>query len=215
MKILVTGFDKFGGASINPSELLLQTLPDKIGDIKLIKLVLPTVFYQSAKILKQAIDVHQPNIVICVGQAGGSSCISIERIAINIDDARIADNHHQQPIDKIIQSNGATAYFSTLPIKAILQKLQNCHIPAEISNSAGTFVCNHIMYQLLYLINTQYPQIKGGFIHIPYIPEQVDNHLQIPTMPLTQIVQSLVATIETCIMYYNCEDIQLIGGKEF
>ena len=169
MKVLITGFDSFGNETINPSNLAVNSLPDSIGDIIIKKVTIPTIFKKSSKVLEKYIAEFSPNIIICVGQAGGRSKITPERIAINIDDARIPDNIGNSPIDETIRKDGENAYFSTLPIKAIVDELNKNNIPSAISNTAGTFVCNHIMYESLYLTSTKYPNIKAGFIHIPYI----------------------------------------------
>lgn len=182
MKVLITGFDKFGGESINPSNLCVNSLSDVIDNIEIKKITLPTVFKDSSRVLEENIKSFSPSIVICVGQAGGRSKITPERIAINIDDARIPDNIGNSPIDETIRKDGENAYFSTLPIKAIVDELNKNNIPSAISNTAGTFVCNHIMYESLYLASTKYPHIKAGFIHIPYIEEQVLDKPNIPYM---------------------------------
>ena len=160
MRVLITGFDKFGGESINPSSLCVNSLPNVIDNIEIKKITLPTVFKDSSRVLEENIDSFSPNIVICVGQAGGRSKITPERIAINIDDARIPDNIGNSPIDEVIRKDGENAYFSTLPIKAIVDELNKNNIPSAISNTAGTFVCNHIMYEALYLTSKKYPNIK-------------------------------------------------------
>lgn len=213
MKILITGFDAFGGEKINPAQKALELLPEKIDDLEITKLILPTVFYDSAEILKNKIAEIQPNIVISVGQAGGIDHIRIERVAINIDDARIADNKGQQPIDEIIQETGENAYFATLPIKAINNELKNNNIPSEISNSAGTFVCNHIMYQGLHLAKDY--NLKAGFIHIPFLPEQVVAKPNIASMPLEEIVSALTIIIKTAAKFYKKEDLKQQAGKIF
>ena len=164
MKVLVTGFEPFGGEKINPSFEAVKLLPDSIDGVSIIKRQVPTVFRKSIEELKRLIEEIKPDVVLCVGQAGGRSEISIERVAINIDDANIKDNEGNQPVDEIIFEDGENAYFSNLPIKALVEKIKEAGIPASISNSAGTFVCNHIMYGLLYLIDKKYPHIKGGFL---------------------------------------------------
>ena len=199
MKVLVTGFEPFGGEKINPALEGVKMLEDKILGSEIVKIELPTVFKKSREILEKALEKERPDIVICVGQAGGRDKISIERVAINIDDAGIPDNGGNQPIDEPIFEDGDRAYFSTLPIKAIVSNLKENKIPAEISNSAGTYVCNHIMYSLLYNINKRYPNILGGFIHIPYIPEQVIDRKMAPSMSLDYIVKGLTIIIETSI----------------
>lgn len=214
MKILITGFEPFGGEKINPSSEAIKLLPASINNYKIIKKTIPTVFDLSAKILQQEITKHKPNIVICVGQAGGISSINVERIAINIDDARIPDNNGNSPIDKKIKLDGDNAYFSTLPIKAIITKLKDNNIPASISNSAGTFVCNHIMYNALYFANKATNNFKAGFIHIPFLPEQVINKIA-PSMNLKDIVTALEIIIKTTIEYLDKDDLTISYGKEF
>ena len=214
MRVLITGFDKFGGESINPSNLCVNSLPDVIDNIEIKKITLPTVFKDSSRVLEENIKSFSPNIVICVGQAGGRSKITPERIAINIDDARIPDNIGNSPIDETIRKDGENAYFSTLPIKAIVDELNKNNIPSTISNTAGTFVCNHIMYESLYLTSTKYPNIKAGFIHIPYIEEQVLNKPNMPYMKKEDIIVSLELIIKTAVTYYDKEDRKLTGGLE-
>lgn len=199
MKVLVTGFEPFGGEEINPALEAVKMLKDEIAGAKIVKLELPTVFVKSREKLEAALEKERPDIVICVGQAGGRDKISIERVAINIDDAGIPDNEGNQPVDKAIFEGGDVAYFSKLPIKRIVNKLKENKIPAEISNSAGTYVCNHIMYSLLYNIDKKYPNMKGGFIHIPYIPEQVIDKRMAPSMSLDYIVKGLTIVIEVSI----------------
>ena len=214
MKVLITGFDKFGGESINPSSLCVNSLLDVIDNIEIKKITLPTIFKDSSQVLEENIKSFSPNIVICVGQAGGRSKITPERIAINIDDARIPDNIGNSPIDETIRKDGENAYFSTLPIKAIVDELNKNNIPSTISNTAGTFVCNHIMYESLYLTSTKYPNIKAGFIHIPYIEEQVLDKPNMPYMKKEDIIVALELIIKTAVTYYDKEDRKLTGGLE-
>ncbi|MEZ7735351.1 pyroglutamyl-peptidase I [Gemella sp. 27098_8_149] len=214
MKVLITGFDKFGGESINPSSLCVNSLPDVIDNIEIKKITLPTVFKDSSRVLEENIDSFSPNIVICIGQAGGRSKITPERIAINIDDARIPDNIGNSPIDEAIRKDGENAYFSTLPIKAIVDELNNNNIPSAISNTAGTFVCNHIMYESLYLASKKYPNIKAGFIHIPYIEEQVKDKPNMPFMKKEDIIIALELIIKTAVNYFDKEDTKITGGLE-
>ena len=214
MRVLITGFDKFGGESINPSSLCVNSLPDVIDNIEIKKVTLPTVFKDSSRVLEENIKLFSPNIVICVGQAGGRSKITPERIAINIDDARIPDNIGNSPIDEAIRKDGENAYFSTLPIKAIVDKLNKNNIPSAISNTAGTFVCNHIMYEALYITSKNYPNIKAGFIHIPYIEEQVADKPNMPYMKKEDIIIALKLIIKTAVNYYDKEDTKVTGGLE-
>ena len=210
MKLLVTGFDPFGEEKVNPALEAVKKLDERIAGCEIVKLQLPTVFGKSIKTLERALKKERPEITICVGQAGGRDRISVERVAINIDDARIPDNEGNQPIDKPIFVDGDTAYFSRLPIKAIVRNMNENNIPAEISNTAGTYVCNHIMYGLLYNINKKYPNMKGGFVHIPFLPEQVIDKKMVPSMSLDDIVKGLTIAIETSIGID--EDIVDIGG---
>ena len=210
MKLLVTGFDPFGEEKVNPALEAVKKLDERIAGCEIVKLQLPTVFGKSIKTLERALKKERPEITICVGQAGGRDRISVERVAINIDDARIPDNEGNQPIDKPIFVDGDTAYFSRLPIKAIVRNMNENNIPAEISNTAGTYVCNHIMYGLLYNINKKYPNMKGGFVHIPFLPEQVIDKKMMPSMSLDNIIKGITIAIETSISID--EDIVEVGG---
>lgn len=199
MKILITGFTPFGGEAINPSFEAVKVLPDKIDQAEIVTVEIPTVFHESIEILDEAIVVNQPDIVICVGQAGGRFDITVERVAINIDDARIADNNGNQPIDEIIFSDGQPAYFANVPIKAMVEKIREAGIPASVSNSAGTFVCNHLMYGLLYIIDKKYPNLRGTFIHVPFIPMQVVDKYNAPSMELSLITKALRLAVQAAI----------------
>lgn len=210
MKILITGFDPFGGESINPALEAVKMLPDTILDSKVIKLEIPTVFRKSLDVIEKSIKEHDPDVVISIGQASGRFAIMPERVAINIDDARIPDNEKNQPIDEIIFEDGESAYFSNLPIKAMVEEMKNDCIPAAVSNTAGTFVCNHVMYGVLHLIKTKYKNIRGGFIHVPCIPAQVINKPGIPSMSTEDISKGLEASIRAIIL--NNSDIKSVGG---
>ncbi len=213
MKVLITGFDPFGGEQINPAWEAIKLLPDNIESIEVIKLEIPTVFNKSINVLLAGIEEHKPDAVICVGQAGGRYDITTERVAINLDDARITDNEGNQPIDEKVYSDGDSAYFSNLPIKAMTDAIKSSGIPASVSNTAGTFVCNHIMYGLLYHINKSGVTKKGGFIHVPYIPEQVINKPNLPSMGLDIISKGLKAAISA--IGKNEKDIKISSGREF
>ena len=211
MKIIVTGFDPFGGETINPSIECVKALPE-IEGVELIRLELPTVFKESAKRLNEVINDVKPDAVLSVGQAGGRTGITMERIAINVDDARIPDNISQQPIDETIQTEGEPAYFSTLPIKRIVKAIREAGISAEVSNSAGTFVCNHIMYQSLFAATKAEKPFKAGFMHIPFIPEQTTDK---PSLPLEESTKALQIAIETIRDYINDEDLKVQEGTIF
>ena len=211
MKIIVTGFDPFGGETINPSIECVKALPE-IEGVELIRLELPTVFKESAKRLNEVINDVKPDAVLSVGQAGGRPGITMERIAINVDDARIPDNISQQPIDEAIQLDGEAAYFTTLPIKRIVKAIREAGIPAEVSNSAGTFVCNHIMYQSLFAATKADKPFKAGFMHIPFIPEQTTDK---SSLSLEESTKALQIAIETIRDYLNDEDIKVQEGAIF
>lgn len=213
MKLLVTGFDPFGGSSINPALEAVKALPDTIDGAQLIKLEIPTVFGQSAQVVKEAIIAHAPDIVLNVGQAGGRFGITPERIAINVDDARIPDNAGNQPVDQVIQADGAPAYFTQLPIKAMMIAIKAAGLPSSVSNTAGTFVCNHIMYQVQYLIHTRFPTMSAGFIHVPYVPEQVVDLANQPAMSVSDITTGLSAAISAIVVYADQSDLSVIGGE--
>lgn len=211
MKVLITGFTPFGGEDINPAYEAVKDLQDMINGVQIIKKEISTVFHKSIDELDNLIEIENPDIVICVGQAGGRFDISLERVAINIDDARIADNEGNQLIDEKIYKDGENAYFSSLPIKAMVRRIREGSIPASISNTAGTFVCNHLMYGLLYLINNKYPNIRGGFIHVPYSTEQVISKGNVPSMSIEDITKGLNFAIEAALEYR--QDIKSVEGK--
>ena len=211
MKILVTGFDPFGGEKVNPALEAVKSLPSVIHGAEIRWVEIPTVFYQSAEVLEAEIVRYQPDVVLCIGQAGGRASLTPERVAINQDDARIPDNQGNQPIDTPIRLDGQAAYFSTLPIKAMVQAIKEEGLPATVSNTAGTFVCNHLMYQALYLADKKFSHMRAGFMHIPYMTEQVINKPNTASMNLTDIVRGIEAVIGA-IVDYKDKDIKLVGG---
>lgn len=210
MKILVSGFDPFGGEKINPAIESVKLLPDEIKGAKIIKLEIPTVARKSLKKLEEVIEIEKPDVVINVGQAGGRTDITVERVGINMDDFRIKDNEGNQPIDEKIAKDGPDAYLVTIPIKAMVQKMIKNKIPASVSNTAGTFVCNHVCYGMAHLASTKYPNMRTGFVHIPFLPEQVVDKRNMPSMPLEMIAKGLEYAIEAIIE--NKEDIKVEGG---
>ncbi|PNZ26786.1 pyroglutamyl-peptidase I [Staphylococcus rostri] len=195
MKILVTAFDPFGKEQTNPALEAVKLLPETIGDHTITKLEIPTVFKESVAVIEQQLKSETYDAVLAIGQAGGRFEITPERVGINVDDARIADNQGNQPIDEVIQEDGAPAYFSNMPVKRLTQAMKDVGVPASLSNSAGTFVCNHVLYNLGYLHVTAFPHIQFGFIHVPFIPEQVTNKPNTPSMALDTIVKGLKAAI--------------------
>ena len=211
MKILVTGFDPFGGEKVNPALEAVKSLPSVIHGAEIRWVEIPTVFYQSAEVLEAEIVRYQPDVVLCIGQAGGRAGLTPERVAINQDDARIPDNQGNQPIDTPIRLDGEAAYFSTLPIKAMVQAIKEVGLPATVSNTAGTFVCNHLMYQALYLADKKFPNVRAGFMHIPYMTEQVINKPNTASMNLVDIVKGIEAAIGA-IVDHKDKDLKLVGG---
>lgn len=213
MKILVTGFDPFGGEQTNPAIEVVKRLPDEINGAHIIKLEIPTVFGKSAEVLEAAMEKEQPDYVLNIGQAGGRSGLTPERVAINQDDARIPDNEGNQPIDTAIQEDGESAYFSQLPIKAMVSAIQKEGLPASVSNTAGTFVCNHIMYQAIYLNDKKFPNTKAGFMHVPFLTEQVVDRADTASMSLEDIVKGTIASISAIVEFDGKEDLKTIGGE--
>ncbi|MFP5163556.1 pyroglutamyl-peptidase I [Staphylococcus equorum] len=211
MNILITGFDPFGGEAINPALEAVKLLPDEIDGHKIDKLEIPTVFHKSKEVVKEQLNQKEYDIVLAIGQAGGRFELTPERVGINIDDARIPDNEGNQPIDEVIQTTGAAAYFSNLPVKRMTEGIKSQGVPARLSNTAGTFVCNHILYQLGYLEATQFPNIKFGFIHVPFIPEQVTDKVEKPSMSLETIAKGLKVALEVVIE--SDKDIKVALGE--
>lgn len=210
MKVLITGFDPFGGESINPALEAVKMIPENIEGAEVIKLEIPTVFRKSLEKIEEKINELNPDVVISIGQAGGRFGITPERVAINMDDARIKDNEGNQPIDIPIYEDGESAYFSNLPIKAMVKEMLDNGIPASVSNTAGTFVCNHVMYGVLHLVNKKYKNIRAGFIHVPYIPAQVVSKPNTPSMSINDIAKGLELSIKAIVL--NDSDIKVIGG---
>ncbi|ARW22967.1 pyroglutamyl-peptidase I [Levilactobacillus brevis] len=200
MKLLITGFDPFGGEKTNPAIEAVKRLPAAIAGATVVPLEIPTVFGTCAEVVRQAIITERPDVVLSVGQAGGRSALTPERIAINLDDGRIPDNAGFQPVDQPIQPNGPAAYFTQLPVKAMAQAIRQAGLPSHVSTTAGTYVCNHIMYQVQHLRATEFPQLQAGFIHIPFLPEQVVQRSGVPSLSLTDDVRGLTAAIRAIVI---------------
>lgn len=204
-RILLTGFTPFGNEDINPSWEAVRALDGKhFGGHRVVARLLPTAFADSQRELALAIDDVQPALLLGVGQAGGRSRLSIERIAINVQDARIADNAGEQPIDVAVVADGPAAYFSTLPIKAMLKALLAEGLPAEVSNTAGTFVCNHVAYLMLHLA-ARHRGLRAGFIHIPYLPSQAARFPNAPSMSKEDVVRALSIALEVAATQHTDE----------
>jgi pyroglutamyl-peptidase len=193
MKALVTGFEPFGPDAVNPSREAVLRLSSRLGDLTIETRIVPTVFGRAIAALEDAIVTTQPDIVLGVGLAGGRAELSLERVAINVDDARIPDNDGQQPIDQPIVAGGPAAYFTGLPVKRAVAALREAGLPAIVSNTAGTFVCNHIFYGLMHLVASRRLPVRGGFLHVPYLPEQAAGlaGIQVPSMALDDIVRGI------------------------
>lgn len=212
MKLLLTGFDPFGGETINPAWEAVKLVADKIGDVEVVKLMVPTVFYKSIDTVKAMMEKEQPDVVLCIGQAGGRFDLTPERVAINLNDARIPDNEGQQPLEGAIYEDGDTAYFTTLPIKAMVASIREAGVPASVSNTAGTYVCNHLMYGVLYTCAKAFPNTRAGFMHVPFITSQVVNRATAaPSLSLEAMAKGIEAAIKA--IGENKEDIQAVEGK--
>ncbi len=207
MKILLTGFEPFNGGTINPSELIVNKVTAPVG-ITLIKEILPVEFKQTSMRIRELLKEHKPDVVISVGQAGNRAGISVERVAINLNNVRssngkkeIPDNAGETPVDKIIEEDGETAYFTNLPVWEIIKAIQDKGIQASASYTAGTYVCNHVMYTELYEVVKNYPDMKAGFIHVPFLPEQMgerESRNAAHTMELSDMVKGVEAVLEVC-----------------
>lgn len=198
MRILLSGFEPFDGESSNPSwdavaRLAAESSPNSVHAVRI-----PTVFGTAITTLRAAIAKYRPDLVISVGQAGGRSALSLERVAVNVDDARIPDSAGYQPIDEPVVPGGPAAYFSGLPIKACVAGLRAAGIPAEVSQTAGTFVCNHLFYGLMHLVDTEYPELRGGFVHVPFAPRQVVGG-RTPSMTVDLMVEGLSTIVATSV----------------
>ena len=211
MKVLLTAFDPFGGDTVNPANEAVKLVSNNVNGVEVVKVEVPTVFHKSIDVVAKAIEEEKPDAVFCIGQAGGRAELTPERVAINIDDARIADNEGNQPIDVKVFEDGEPAYFATLPIKAMVAAIRNAGIPSSVSNTAGTFVCNHLMYGVLYTLAKKYPGVRGGFMHVTFIPEQVITRANTPSMALSDIVKGIEAAITA--IAENDKDISTAEGR--
>jgi len=186
--LLITGFDPFDGAAINPAWEAVKTLPDRVGKYELRKLQIPTVFGEAAAAVLSAAWEADPDVILCVGQAGGRSAVTPERIAVNIRDARIPDNKGNQPAGEFVAEDGPAAYFTTVPVKKMAAAIVAAGLPGTVSNSAGAFVCNDTLYTVLHRFHGTATRV--GFIHVPWLPEQGS-----PSLPLEDTVRALEAAV--------------------
>ncbi len=215
--ILLTGFEPFGGATINPAWEVARRLdglriagPAGQPAARVHARQLPCVFGAALQVLDEALDALQPDLVLALGQAGGRSDLSLERVAINVDDARIPDNAGAQPIDAAVRAGAPAAYFTTLPIKAMVAGLRAAGLPASVSQTAGTFVCNHVFYGLQHALSGR--PARSGFMHIPYLPEQVARlATPQPSLPLETLIQGVSLALQLALQHQ--QDARLGGGS--
>jgi pyroglutamyl-peptidase len=209
-RILLTGFEPFGGEAVNPSWEVARALEGRrIGGAPVQAVCLPTVFGESLHRLHEAIDMHRPALVLALGQAAGRADFSVERVAINVDDARIPDNAGAQPVDAPVVAGAPAAYFSTLPVKAVVAALRQAGLPASVSQSAGTFVCNHVFYGLQHLLAGS--GVRSGFMHLPLLPAQAARLPGQPSLPLATMVEGTCIALKTALEHKGA-DLRHTGG---
>ena len=196
LRVLVTGFEPFGGEPVNPSmQAVLGLAANPPPGVLLTTEILPVSHSRTPAALRAAVARHRPDVVIATGQAGGRAEVTVERLGINVNDFRIADNDGTQPVDVPVIEGGPAAYFATIPVKAVAAALRAAGVPAQVSNTAGTHLCNHTLYLLGHLAATAYPGMRGGFLHVPWLPEQVVRHPGQPSMATATLVTALRAAI--------------------
>jgi len=202
MKVLLTAFEPFNGGTINPSQMVLEQVKEPFG-MELVKSLLPVEFARTSAEIKQLLQIHRPDVVISFGQAGKRPEICVERVAINLDCVRssdglreIADNAGDKPVDVPIAEDGETAYFSTLPVWNLVNAIKEQGVAGAVSYSAGTYVCNHVMYTVLYEASKHYPEMKAGFIHVPFLPEQMIGRSTGFSMELADMVKGIQAVLD-------------------
>lgn len=207
--MLITGFEPFGGSTVNPSQEIARNLHGReIAGHEVVAALLPCVFGTAIVELRRQVRAVKPRLVICLGQAGGRTAITPERVAINVDDARIPDNAGTQPVDRPVVRGGPAAYFSTLPVKAIVAGLRAEGVPAEVSQTAGTFVCNHVFYGLMHALRRR-RGVRGGFIHVPYLPEQASKGE--PSLAFEKMVSAIARATEIALLVRR--DAKTVGGQ--
>lgn len=191
MRALVTGFEPFGGGRVNASAEAVRRLPARLGSLDIVAAALPTSYARSHVVLEALIARHDPGLVLCVGQAGERAALCVERVAVNLQYAEIADNDGARPTDTPVVPGGPAAYLSTMPVRTAVAALQEAGLPSQLSMSAGTFVCNHVFYKLMHLAATQRPGLRGGFLHVPAIAGAIAN-----AMALDDIARGLTIVLE-------------------
>ncbi len=209
--VLLTGFEAFGGEASNPSLEIVRRLDgERIAGHRVAGAILPVAFAEAPAVLEAAIDAHAPSLVVALGQAGGRDGITLERVAVNLVDARIADNLGDQPVDVEVVVGGPPAYFTTLPVKAMLARLQALGITSSLSLTAGSYVCNQVAYALAHRLARDGGDVRGGFIHVPWSSEQAICHPGQPCLPIDAMVVAIRAAIETAIV--TRVDLVVAGG---
>jgi len=208
--VLVTGFESFGGDSVNPSWEVCERLPASIAGMRIEVCRVPCEFRRAIEVVADAIERHRPALVVSLGLAAGRTHIGVERVAINVDDARIADNAGAQPVDEPIAAGGPAAYFSTLPAKAMVAAMRRAGVPAEVSNSAGTFVCNHLMYGVLHFLAGSGKRSRAGFVHVPASEEMVLDKRGAPSMSVATMVRGIETAIEAALGH--AQDVRIAEG---
>lgn len=208
MRALIAAFEPFGGEAVNASLEAVRGLPDRVGGWTLETLELPVSYARSAPLLQTVLDLHRPALVLALGQAGGRDALCLERVAINLQDARIPDNDGAQPIDRPVVEGGPAAWFTGLPVKACVAALREAGLKAVVSNTAGTFVCNHLFYALM---QAAIPRgIRAGFLHVPVLPTQQEARAGAPSMPVAEITRGIAIVLETC--FARARDIATAEG---
>lgn len=206
-RVLVTGFEPFGGESTNPSWQVAEAVAAAVPEVTAVRL--SCVFGTALDELRDAVEAHGPDLVLCLGQAGGRTGLSVERVAVNVDDARIPDNAGRQPVDEPVVEGGPAAYFAALPVKACVAAAREAGIPASVSQTAGTFVCNHVFYGLGHLVANERPGLRGGFVHVPYAPHQVTGRAE-PSLSVRDMSTGVTAILTAAL--HTTDDLRTPGG---
>lgn len=206
MKILLTAFDPFGGEDVNSALEAVALVPDRVAGAVVVKLTVPTVFGLSVRKVLEAVETHRPDAVLCVGQAAGRASLALERLAVNLDDAATPDNEGHRPVDQPIDVDGPPAYFATLPVKAMVAAIRQAGLPAALSNSAGTFVCNHLMYGVLNAAAKSALPMKAGFMHVPLTTRQAAGRdSPPPSMSVGDMARGIEAALAAVLQHLKGE----------
>ncbi len=200
--ILLAGFEPFGGEISNPAmELLAELQGERVSGHRIASVLLPVTFSDAVHDIERALERERPALALGIGQAGGRSRLSLERVALNLVDARIADNAGQQPIDAPVIDSAPDAYFTTLPVKAMLRAMIERGIPAELSLTAGTYVCNAMFFALLHFAATRWPALRAGFLHVPFLPAQAARHPGAPSLDLATMHEGVLVALDAAVAH--------------